>query len=164
MTALGRNGAIWSTLRLKSEPMSEGLPPALAEIVADFSQCERQEKLALLVDYSNQLLPPPPEALADGEAPESVPECMTPVGLRVLERDGRLRFYFDVPQDAPLIRGYAAIMQQGLWDTTPEEILRIPADFYLQMDLQELLTPQRLKGLTAILAHVKRLALRLAEG
>lgn len=144
--------------------MSADLPPALAEIVADFSQCERQEKIALLVDYSNQLLPPPPEALADGEAPESVPECMTPVSLRVLQQDGRLRFYFDVPPDAPLIRGYAAIMQQGLWDTTPEEILRIPADFYHQMGLQELLTPQRLNGLTAILAHVKRVALRVLEG
>lgn len=140
--------------------MSEYLPTTLAEIVEDFSQCERQEKIALLVDYSNQLLPPPPEALADSETPESVPECMTPVSLRVLQLNGRLRLYFDVPQDAPLIRGYAAIMQQGLWDVTPEEILRIPADFYHAMGLQDLLTPQRLNGLTAILAHVKRVAMR----
>jgi len=141
--------------------MDATLPPALAEIVDEFSQCERQEKIALLVDYANQLLPPPPEALADGDAPESVPECMTPVSLRVLQQDGRLRFYFDVPQDAPLIRGYAAMMQQGLWDVTPQEILRIPADFYHVMGLQDLLTPQRLNGLTAILAHVKRVAVRL---
>ncbi|MCS6907712.1 MAG: SufE family protein [Anaerolineales bacterium] len=143
--------------------MSHTLPPALAEIVNDFGLCERQEKIALLVDYANQLLPPPPEAFADGDAPESVPECMTPVSLRVLQTDGRLRFYFDVPPDAPLIRGYAAIMQKGLWDATPEEILRIPADFYHVMGLEELLTPQRLNGLTAILAHVKRIALRLMQ-
>ncbi len=143
--------------------MSEALPQALAEIVEDFRLCERQEKIAMLVDYSNQLLPPPPEALADGDMPESVPECMTPVSLRVLPHEGRLRFYFDVPSDAPLIRGYAAIMQQGLWDATPEEILRIPTNFYHAMGLEELLTPQRLNGLTAILAHVKRVAARTLE-
>jgi cysteine desulfuration protein SufE len=140
--------------------MSENLPPALAEIVADFRQCERQEKIALLVDYSKQLLPPPSEAVAEGGAPEAVPECMTPLSLWVVAHEGRLRFYFEVPQDAPLIRGYAAIMQQGLWDVTVEEILSIPADFYAAMGLQELLTPQRLNGLAAILAHVKRVALR----
>ncbi len=144
--------------------MSDQLPPALAEIVNDFSLCERQEKISLLVDFSNQLLPPPPEALADSKTPEQVPECMTPVSLRVLEQGGRLRFYFDVPQDAPLIRGYAAIIQQGLWDSTPEEILRIPADFYHVMGLQDLLTPQRLNGLTAILAHVKRVAAQTLSG
>ncbi len=136
------------------------LPPSLAEIVSDFSLCERQEKIELLVSYASQLLPPPAEALADHQGAESVPECMTPVSVYVVEQSGHLRFYFDIPRDAPLIRGYAAIMQQGLWDATPQEILAIPTDFYHAMGLEELLTPQRLNGLTAILAHIKRISAR----
>lgn len=140
------------------QPLS--LPPRLQEIAETLQECERQEKLALLLDYAGRLLPPPAETMQEETPGESVPECMTPVTLRVLLRDGRLRFFFEIPPDAPLIRGYAAIVQEGLWDCTPEEILRIPADFYLSLGLQEVLTPQRLNGLAAILAHVRRVALR----
>ncbi len=139
------------------------LPAPLEGIVSDFSLCERQEKIDLLVSYAGQLLPPPTEALADHQGAESVPECMTPVSVYVVEQNGRLRFYFDIPRDAPLIRGYAAIMQQGLWDATPEEILAIPPDFYHAMGLEQMLTPQRLNGLTAILAHIKRVSVRFLK-
>lgn len=136
------------------------LPPRLTEILEDFALSDRQEKVELLLEFSTSLLPVP-AGLADrfGQ-PEPVPECMTPVTVYAQEQQGRLRFYFEIPPEAPTIRGYAAIIQQGLWDATPEEVLRIPDDFYLSMGLHQILSPQRLNGLIAIIGHVKRLATR----
>jgi cysteine desulfuration protein SufE len=73
---------------------------------------------------------------------------------------GRLRFLFDVPPESPTIRGYAALLAEGVAGETPETILQIPADFYYQMGLQQALSPQRLNGISAILAHMKRLAVK----
>jgi len=38
-------------------------------------------------------------------------------------------------------------------------VLSLPPDFYLPMGLQQVLTPQRMNGMAAIVAHIKRLAL-----
>jgi cysteine desulfuration protein SufE len=61
------------------------------------------------------------------------------------------------------VRGLAAILANGLNGSTPEEVLSVPADFYLQMDLQSVLTLQRLNGLSGMLAHMKQIALRLMK-
>jgi len=89
-----------------------------------------------------------------------VHECMTPVFVKAETRDNRMKFYFDVPEASPTVRGYASILGQGLDGATPEEVLRIPGDFYARMGLEKLLTHQRLNGFGAILAHIKRLALQ----
>lgn len=78
--------------------------------------------------------------------------------------DGRLTFYFDVPPESPTVRGYATIMVEGLNGTTPAELKAVPAEFYLQMGLQQVLSGQRLTGIGAILAHMKRLADGLERG
>jgi len=67
-----------------------------------------------------------------------------------------VRIYFDAPQDAPTSRGFAAVLHAGLDGGTPEEILSTPNDFYLSMDLDDLVTPLRMRGLTGMLARVKR--------
>lgn len=136
------------------------LPPRLAEILDDFALSDRQEKMELLLELSASLLPIPAGLVKPIGQPEPVPECMTPVTVYSHDQQGRLRFYFEIPPEAPTIRGYAAIIQQGLWDATPEEVLRIPDDFYLNMGLHHILSPQRLNGLIAIIGHVKRLAAR----
>lgn len=143
--------------------IANGLPTALAGIVEDFKLAEGSEKLELLLGYSESL-PPIPEGMDDPKAPmESVPECMTPVSIAVELKEGGVFFYFRVPQDSPTVRGYAAILSEGLNGLPPEEVVRIPSDFYLEMGLQQLLTPQRLNGMAAIIAHVKRLALEKME-
>jgi cysteine desulfuration protein SufE len=83
---------------------------------------------------------------------------MTPVFIHA-EADGdKMKFYFDVPPEAPTVQGYAEILRDGVAGATPEEVLGIPNDFFLQMGLQHVLTHQRMSGLSAILAHMKRLA------
>jgi cysteine desulfuration protein SufE len=135
-----------------------GLPERLAEIVEDFGLCEGREKLELLLQYSESLPPLPERITADESGLESVPECMTPVSVTAESQDGRMFFYFKVPVESPTVRGFAAIIEEGLRGATPEQVLNLPAEFYLQMGLQEVLTPQRMNGMSAIVAHVKRLA------
>ena len=89
-----------------------------------------------------------------------VPECMTPVYVTAEQDDNGMHFYFDVPAESPTVRGFAAIMAIGLDGAMPRQVLDIPNDFFLQMGLEQVLTMQRLNGIFAILAHMKRIALQ----
>ena len=133
------------------------LPARLEEIVADFEMLEGREKLELLLDYASRF-PPFPEYLQKPGDIEEVPECMTPVQMAAEVKDGRLYYHFVVPDESPTVRGYASLMMEGLNGCTPEQVLALPSDFYLRMGLQHVLTAQRLNGMAAILAHVKRRA------
>ena len=136
------------------------LPPRLQEIVEDFGVCEGREKLDLLFDYSQRMPPLPGSLQNHREQFEQVHECMTPVFVHAETADHKMRFYFDVPEESPSVRGYAALLSEGVDGSTPEQILAIPGDFYYAMGLQEMLTGQRLNGMRAILAYIKRLAQR----
>jgi cysteine desulfuration protein SufE len=142
------------------DPMSENgkLPAKLAEIVADFAWCEGREKLELLLQYSERMPPLPPWLEEIHDRMDQVHECMTPVFIHAETRDQGIHFFFDVPRESPTVRGFAAILGIGLNGTAPGEILKIPNDFYYQMGLENVLTHQRLNGISAILAHIKRLA------
>lgn len=135
----------------------DGLPARLEEIVSDFEISEGREKLELLLDYARNF-PAFPAHLQQPGQMEEVPECMTPVQMTAEVKDGRMFFHFIVPEESPTVRGYAALMMEGVNGSTPEQVLAIPADFFLRMGLQNVLTAQRLNGMAAILAHVKRRA------
>jgi cysteine desulfuration protein SufE len=135
------------------------LPNRLREIVEDFEVLEGQEKLEYLMELAEQLPPLPDWLAARRDSMEMVHECMTSVFIHTEKgSDGRLTFYFDVPPESPTVRGYATILQKGLTGTTVEELMAVPTEFYLQMGLQQVLSGQRLTGIGAILAHMKRLA------
>ena len=135
------------------------IPPRLREIIEDFELAEGREKLELLLDYAASMPPLPDWLASQREQMEPVPECMTPVFVQSKMEAGKLTFYFDVPAESPTVRGYAALLAEGLDGATPQEVLSVPADFYQQMGLDKVLTHQRLNGITAILAHMKRQAL-----
>lgn len=135
------------------------MPGRLKEIIEDFQLSEGREKLELLLQYAEQM-PELPEWLRKSrDQMEFVPECMTPVYVHAETQDRRMTFYFDVPEESPTVRGYAALMAAGVRGSTPEQVLSIPGDFYQQMGLDQVLSHQRLNGIVAILAHMKRLAL-----
>jgi cysteine desulfuration protein SufE len=138
--------------------MSE-LPTRLQEIIEDFSYCVGQEKLEYLLQFAESL-PPLPDWL-DGKQNEmdQVHECMTPVFVYAEKQaDDTVTFHFDIPPESPTVRGYAAILTEGLDGNTVEQVQAVPNEFYLQMGLQDVLTGQRLNGVTAVLAHMKALA------
>jgi cysteine desulfuration protein SufE len=138
---------------------NHNLPQRLQQIVEDFQLCEGREKVELLLEYSEQMLPLPDWLPSDHTGMDQVQECMTPVYVQAENEAGRMHFYFDVPEESPTVRGFAAIMAEGLDGSTPEQVMAVPADFFHSMGLDRVLTHQRLNGLSAILAHMKRLAL-----
>ena len=135
----------------------EAIPPRLREIVEEFSWCEGQEKLELLLEYSEKM-PPLPERLDKNTDMEQVHECMTPVFVHAEVENGGMVFYFDIPPQSPTVRGYAAILSEGLRGATPEQVVNLPPSFYREMGLEKVLTAQRVRGIDAILAYLKRLA------
>ncbi len=135
---------------------------ALHEIVEEFADTPKEFRLMLLLEFANGLPPLPQHLIDDRDAMEPVEECTAPIFLAVDVVPGEpVRIYFDAPQDAPTSRGFAAVLAAGLDGGTPEEILSTPNDFYLSMELDDLVTPLRMRGLTGMLARVKR---RVAAG
>lgn len=138
--------------------MSEQLPARLQEIVDDFSDCQGQEKLEFLLEYAEKL-PPLPDWLKNKQAEmDQVHECMTPVFIFAENQSGHLYFHFDVPPEAPTVRGFASVLHEGINGSTAEEVLQIPELFYRAMGLQSVISGQRLNGIGAMLLHMKRLA------
>jgi cysteine desulfuration protein SufE len=135
------------------------IPPRLTQIIEDFQLSPGREKLELLLEYSERLPPLPESVTLQHDAMDQVHECMTPVYVQSRVEQGRLYYYFDVPAESPTVRGFASLMAEGINGSNPEEVLDIPADFYIAMGLDQMLTQQRLNGISAILAHMKRLAL-----
>ena len=133
------------------------LPAPLQEIVDEFGWCEGQEKLELLLEYSEKM-PPLPDWLDRDADMDQVHECMTPVFVHAEVENGGMIFYFDVPPESPTVRGYAAILGRGLKGAAPQDILNVPGNFFHKMGLHTVLSTQRLNGLHAILAYLKRLA------
>ena len=133
------------------------LPPAFETIAAAFADTSREEKLELLLEYADAFTPAPAE-VRSGSAPDHVHECMTPVDVFARRAGPAIAFFFDIPPEAPTIRGYAALLSEGMAGLTPADVLQIPADLPLQLGLGQVLSPQRLNGISALLAHIKRLA------
>ena len=132
----------------------------LDQIIEDFEISEGREKLELLLEYSGRMPPLTEAQRAMHEDFEEVPECMTPVSVFTEIENGKMHFFFDIPEESPTVRGFAAILAEGLEGATPQDVLAVPSDFYLQMGLDSVLSHQRLNGITAILAHIKRMAVK----
>jgi cysteine desulfuration protein SufE len=131
------------------------VPAALAEVVSDFADMAGQDKLQLLLEFANEL-PPLPADLEEA-AMEPVPECQSPLFLHVDASDREhVRLYFSAPAEAPTTRGFAAILAAGLDDHSADEILDVPDDFYTDLGLAALISPLRLRGMSAMLARIKR--------
>ena len=131
------------------------MPAALAEVVSDFQDVQGQDKLALLLEFANEL-PALPADLEEA-AMEPVPECQSPLFLHVDAADrGKVRLYFSAPAEAPTTRGFAAILAAGLDKQPAEDILAVPDDFYSDLGLAALISPLRLRGMSAMLARVKQ--------
>jgi cysteine desulfuration protein SufE len=131
------------------------MPAPLAEVVSDFQEVEGQDKLRLLLEFADEL--PPLPADMEQAAMEPVPECQSPLFLHVDADDReKVRLFFSAPAEAPTTRGFAAILAAGLDQQPAEDILAVPDDFYSDLGLAALISPLRLRGMSAMLARIKR--------
>ena len=131
------------------------MPAALAEVVSEFAEVTGQDKLRLLLEFADEL----PDLPADLEeaAMEPVPECQSPLLLHVDAEDrANVRLYFSAPAEAPTTRGFASILASGLDGQPADDILAVPDDFYANLGLAALISPLRLRGMSAMLTRIKR--------
>jgi cysteine desulfuration protein SufE len=141
---------------LTLEEKIERTPPPLREIIEDFRSMEPRERLESLLDFAMNM-PELPGFLHDArDQMDQVHECQTPVFVFADIVDSGVHVYIDVPKESPTVRGYAAIVQEGLERAAPEVVLQTPDDIYYLLGLHEAISPQRLRGLHVLMAYLKR--------
>jgi cysteine desulfuration protein SufE len=132
------------------------LPTGLRAIVDEFRSVGPRERLELLLEFSQELPDLPDRLAAERDSMEQVHECQTPVFLFTELEESGVHFHLDIPPESPTVRGYAAILAEGLEGTTPQVVLDTPEDVYNLLGLNEAVTPQRLRGLHALMVYMKR--------
>ncbi len=135
---------------------------ALDAIVSELTEADKQERIELLIDFAKNLPPLPERLAAHKDATHRVEDCQSPVYLFV-ELDGdRVAFYADAPIEAPTVRGFVALLVEGLNGATVDEVLKVPNDLIDRIGLPEILGMLRVRGLNGVLRRVKTEVTRAA--
>lgn len=133
------------------------LPDRLQAIVDEFADLPPELRLEALLDYSRRVPPLPPRLAGNREAMEQVPECQTPFFLATeVGDDDLVTIHFDAPPEAPTTRGFAGIISEGLNGGSAAQVLAVPNGFYTALGLDQVISPLRLRGISAILGRLKR--------
>jgi cysteine desulfuration protein SufE len=128
---------------------------ALDEIVSELGGADRQERIELLIDFARNLPPLPPKLDHMKDAAHRVEECQSPVYLFIELQGDRVEFHADAPIEAPTVRGFVAILVEGLKDATVEDVLSIQNDLIERLGLPEILGMLRVRGLNGVLGRLK---------
>ncbi|WZO96154.1 SufE family protein [Isosphaeraceae bacterium EP7] len=137
---------------------------ALDEIVSELGGADRQERIELLIDFARNLPPLPAKLDHMKDAAHRVEECQSPVYLFVELHGDRIEFHADAPIEAPTVRGFVAILVEGLKEATIEDVLSIPNDLIERIGLPEILGMLRVRGLHGVLGRLKAEVTRAAIG
>jgi len=139
----------------------ERCPAALQTIIQEFREVLPRERLELLLEYADALPDLPARLLEKRDNMEQIHECQSPVFLHTELHNNEVNFYLDIPRESPTVRGYASILVDGLNGASPAAIQATPEDIYILLGLHEAITPQRLRGLHALMVYMKRQIQRL---
>lgn len=132
------------------------IPERLEAIISAFKSAPKPLRLQLLLEYSRKV-PPLPQALeGQRDQMERVHECQTPFFVATSFEGDTVTLHFDAPEEAPTTRGFAGILSEGLNGESADAILSTPDDFYASMGLAEVISPLRLRGMSAIIGRLKR--------
>jgi cysteine desulfuration protein SufE len=132
------------------------LPEVLSQTQEDFLDLGDQDKIQLLIEFADELPDLPAHYKDHPELLEKVEECQSPVYIFVDVEDRTVRVYATAPEQAPTTRGFASILVQGLTGLSVDEALSIPDDFPSTLGLNTLISPLRVRGMTGMLARMKR--------
>lgn len=129
----------------------------LNEYLEDFADADPEEALEMLMDYSARLPALSPPRAAEGQPARCrVQECQTPVYLWIDVEGGRVRVEASVHEKSPTVRGFVALLTEGISGATPAEIASLPDDLLPKLNLQETLGMTRQRGFKGIIARIKR--------
>ena len=133
------------------------LPESLERVVSRFERAPKDLRVQALLQYANKVPPLPERYAADHSRLERVHECQTPFFLATeVDDDGRVHLFFEAPPESPTVRGFAGILHEGLEGEEWRAVLDVPPDFYGRMGLDVVVSPLRLRGMSAILARLQR--------
>lgn len=136
------------------------VPQALQEIADDFGAMEESQRLELLLEFSDDLPDLPQRLKDDPKLLEPVPECQSPIFIRVevdgTQPDSTVHLFFSAPAEAPTTRGFAGILNEGLDGASVQTVLDVPADFPLKLNIEKQVSPLRLNGMSGMLARIQR--------
>jgi len=137
--------------------VTESLSPVLLDIRDGFHELAGNDRLTYLLEFANEL-PELPERYSDHpELLERVEECQSPVFIFVeVDAQSKVHVFATAPREAPTTRGFASILVQGLSSLSVDEVLDTPDDFPGTLGLNELISPLRVRGMTGMLARIKR--------
>ncbi|KPJ81567.1 MAG: cysteine desufuration protein SufE [Gemmatimonas sp. SG8_23] len=133
------------------------IPKELEKVVRRFERAPKDLRVQALLQYAGRV-PPLPERFADDRSSlEQVHECQSPFFLATeVDEDGAVHLFFDAPPESPTVRGFAGILFSGLEGEHWRTVLDVPPDFYGPMGLDVVVSPLRLRGMSAILARLQR--------
>ncbi len=128
----------------------------LQETVETFQMLDPQLRLEMLLDYARNLPPLPERLHAQRDAGLGrVVECQSPVFLYTTVEDGTARIWADVPEQAPTVRGFVALLVDALDGVPPDEVAAVPDDLLQQLGIAQTLGMTRQRGLGAVLRRIK---------
>lgn len=135
----------------------------LDAIIDEFADLQPRERLELLLDFAENLPELPPHYQAERDAGlNRVHECQTPVFLWVEVNDGRVQIFGDVAPEAPTVKGFVGILVEAFSGTSPDDVLSVEPNVLQRLGLVEALGMVRMRGLHAILHHVRQKVRRAA--
>lgn len=137
------------------------VPAELAAIRDEFQAVSASDRLQLLLEYADDL-PELPARYRDVPL-ERVAECQSPVYIMVEILDGRVNLFATAPRESPTTRGFAAILVRGITGLTAAEVRAIPGDYPQTLGLTEAVSPLRMRGMTAMLAQIRRRVTALTD-
>ena len=129
-----------------------------ATLIEDFNSLGIQDRLNLLLEFSEKLPELPTRYLEHPDLLERVEECQSPIFLFVEVVEGKVFLFFSAPQESPTTRGFASILFSLMNGLTLDEVIAIDDDFPSKIGLSEAVSPLRMRGMRGMLARIKRQA------
>lgn len=131
-------------------------------VVEDFQAVEGNDRIQMLLEYSDALPELDPRFGENPELLERVEECQSPVFIAVEGDASRVILHFSAPREAPTTRGFASALNSALNGLSATELLSVSDDFPTELGLDQLISPLRVRGMRGMLSRIKRKTLELS--
>ena len=128
----------------------------VASLIQDFNDLEIQDRLNLLLEFSDNLPELPQRYQDHPDLLERVEECQSPIYLFVEVNEKKVNLFFSAPPEAPTTRGFASILHSVIDGLSVSETLEVDDDFPAKIGLADAVSPLRMRGMRGMLARIKR--------
>mgnify|MGYP000078282371 CR=1 FL=1 len=132
-------------------------PASVTAVIEDFQALSLNERLELLLEFSENLPELPPRYLEHPDLLERVEECQAPVYLFVeVSPDSHVGLFFSAPPEAPTTRGFASVLHEALNGLSTTEVLELDPLFPDSLGLTAAVSPLRMNGMRGMISRIKR--------